>query len=111
MIILKIGGSILTNKDATKSEIDEKNLSRIANEIKSSLDNESKEIIIVHGAGSFGHPPAKEYKIGELFLTKKNILKKRIACKILRNGSDGHHSSQQLCEMDGRSENGSDGSF
>ena len=30
--------------------------------------------------------------------------------KILRNGSDGHHSSQQLCEMDGRSENGSDGS-
>ena len=75
MIILKIGGSILTNKDATKSEIDEKNLSRIANEIKSSLDYESKEIIIVHGAGSFGHPPAKEYKIGEP-LTKKNILKK-----------------------------------
>ena len=26
------------------------------------------------------------------------------------DGSDGHHSSQQLCEMDGRSENGSDGS-
>ena len=52
MIILKIGGSILTNKDAAESEIDEKNLSRIAKEIKSSLDNDSKEIIIVHGAGS-----------------------------------------------------------
>ena len=51
MIILKIGGSILTNKDAAESEIDEKNLSRIAKEIKSSLDNDSKEIIIVHGAG------------------------------------------------------------
>ena len=46
MIILKIGGSILTNKDAAESEIDEKNLSRIAKEIKSSLDNDSKEIII-----------------------------------------------------------------
>ena len=65
MIILKIGGSILTNKDAAESEIDEKNLSRIAKEIKSSLDNDSKEIIIAHGAALFGHPPAKEYKIGE----------------------------------------------
>jgi isopentenyl phosphate kinase len=36
-------------------------------EIKSSLDNSSKELIIVHGAGSFGHPPAKKYKIGEKF--------------------------------------------
>ena len=31
------------------------------------LDNSFKELIIVHGAGSFGHPPAKKYKIGEKF--------------------------------------------
>ena len=37
MIILKIGGSILTNKDAV-SEVDTKSLKRIASEIKSSLD-------------------------------------------------------------------------
>ena len=66
MIILKIGGSILTNKDAV-SEVDTKSLKRIASEIKSSLDNSFKELIIVHGAGSFGHPPAKKYKIGERF--------------------------------------------
>ena len=66
MIILKIGGSILTNKDAV-SEVDTKSLKRIASEIKSSLDNSFKELIIVHGAGSFGHPPAKKYKIGEKF--------------------------------------------
>ena len=66
MIILKIGGSILTNKDAV-SEVDTKSLKRIASEIKSSLDNSFKELIIVQGAGSFGHPPAKKYKIGEKF--------------------------------------------
>ena len=67
MIILKIGGSILTNKDSADSEVDTKSLKRIASEIKASLDNSAKELVIVHGAGSFGHPPAKKYKIGEAF--------------------------------------------
>jgi isopentenyl phosphate kinase len=67
MIILKIGGSILTNKDAPESEVDTESLKRIALEIKASLDNSPKDLIIVHGAGSFGHPPAKKYRIGEPF--------------------------------------------
>jgi isopentenyl phosphate kinase len=67
MIILKIGGSILTNKDSLESEVDSDSLKRIASEIKASLDNSPKELIIVHGAGSFGHPPAKKYRIGEAF--------------------------------------------
>ena len=67
MIILKLGGSILTNKDSKESEVDTEILKRIASEIKNSLDSSSKELIIVHGAGSFGHPPAKKYKIGEVF--------------------------------------------
>ena len=58
MIILKIGGSILTNKDSKTSEVDAVSLKRIASEIKRSLDNSDKELVIVHGAGSFGHPPA-----------------------------------------------------
>ena len=81
MIILKIGGSILTNKDSTESEIDAVSLKRIASEIKASLDVSDKELIIVHGAGSFGHPPAKEYKIGEVF-EKSEYPQKRIGfCK------------------------------
>jgi isopentenyl phosphate kinase len=47
--------------------VDNESLKRIASEIKASLDNSFKELIIVHGAGSFGHPPAKKYKIGEKF--------------------------------------------
>ena len=81
MIILKIGGSILTNKDSVESEIDGESLKRIAGEIKSSLDVSDKKLIIVHGAGSFGHPPAKEYRIGEAF-DKEEYPQKRIGfCK------------------------------
>lgn len=77
MIILKIGGSSLTNKDSSKSEVNSDSLKRIALEIKSSLDNSAKELIVVHGAGSFGHPPAKKYKIGEVF-DKSEYPQKRI---------------------------------
>jgi isopentenyl phosphate kinase len=67
MIILKIGGSILTNKDSSVSEVNPVALKRIASEIKASLDISPKQLIIVHGAGSFGHPPAKKHRIGEEF--------------------------------------------
>ena len=82
MIILKIGGSILTNKDSIESEVDGESLKRIALEIKSSLDNSFKELIIVHGAGSFGHPPAKKYKIGERFEQSEYPQKRIGFCEI-----------------------------
>ena len=81
MIILKIGGSILTNKDST-SEVDELSLKRIASEIKSSMDNSPKHLVIVHGAGSFGHPPAKKYKIGEAFDESEYPQKRLGFCEI-----------------------------
>ncbi len=82
LIILKIGGSILTNKDSKESQINSVNLKRIVGEIKKSLDNSYKELIIVHGAGSFGHPHAKKHKIGEAF-KKEQYPQKRIGfCEI-----------------------------
>ena len=71
MIILKIGGSILTKKDSAKPEVDYDNLNRIAQEIEESLkeDNITSDLadglILIHGAGSFGHPPADKYKIND----------------------------------------------
>lgn len=73
MIILKIGGSIITEKDSKEPKVDYKNLNRICNEIKESFSTENINadlmdgLVIVHGAGSFGHPPASEYKIGQPF--------------------------------------------
>ncbi|KZX17734.1 acetylglutamate kinase [Methanobrevibacter cuticularis] len=73
MIILKLGGSILTNKDLQTSEVNYTNLNRLSAEIKEAISNKNSNktlddgLIIIHGAGSYGHPPAKKYKIGESF--------------------------------------------
>ena len=73
MIILKLGGSVLTKKDSNYAEVNYENLNRIATEIhnaflvKDSNQDLSDGLIIVLGAGSFGHPLAKKYKIGKSF--------------------------------------------
>ncbi|MDR0372856.1 MAG: isopentenyl phosphate kinase family protein [Nitrososphaerota archaeon] len=60
-IILKLGGSAITDKTAEatpKTEI----INQLAEEIKrADLDN----LIVVHGGGSFGHPTAAKYAIKE----------------------------------------------
>ncbi|KON33755.1 MAG: hypothetical protein AC479_03230 [miscellaneous Crenarchaeota group-6 archaeon AD8-1] len=61
LTILKIGGSVITDKSgelSARTEI----INRIANEIKKANIN---QLIIVHGGGSFGHPIAKKYGIKE----------------------------------------------
>ncbi|MDR2966741.1 MAG: isopentenyl phosphate kinase family protein [Methanobacteriaceae archaeon] len=73
MIILKLGGSVLTKKDSNHAEVNYKNLNRIATEIhnfflvKDSNHDFADGLIIVHGAGSFGHPYAQKYQIGKPF--------------------------------------------
>ncbi len=60
--ILKIGGSILTDKNKPCS-IRPDQLTRVAEEIASTPDN----LVLVHGAGSFGHIPAKKFGLPESF--------------------------------------------
>jgi isopentenyl phosphate kinase len=78
--ILKIGGSILTDKSrelaARPLEI-----SRIAREISSQPD----DLVLVHGAGSFGHIPARKYRLSQEF----NLEGLRVT----------HNSVARLCEQ------------
>ncbi len=54
--VLKIGGSILTDKTRDNAaRLDE--ISRVAQEIAA----RPEDLVLVHGAGSFGHFPAKRY--------------------------------------------------
>ncbi len=57
--VLKIGGSVITDKNgdlaARTQEID-----RLAEEIKKA---DVRNLVIVHGGGSFGHPSAQKYAI------------------------------------------------
>jgi isopentenyl phosphate kinase len=58
-IVLKLGGSAITDKTVEASPKNEL-INRLAGEIKrADLDN----LIIVHGGGSFGHPTAAKYGI------------------------------------------------
>ena len=62
-IILKLGGSVVTDKDGELSAKTEA-INRIAEEIKrADIDN----LIIVHGGGSFGHPTAQKWNLKDGF--------------------------------------------
>lgn len=59
--ILKIGGSVITDKsEELKAQTDV--IDRLATEIEQAA---AKNLVIVHGGGSFGHPKAKQYGIKE----------------------------------------------
>ena len=58
MILIKLGGSVITDKSQFK-KFDREQASRLCGEIAES----GKDIIVVHGAGSFGHVLAKKYSI------------------------------------------------
>jgi len=58
MIILKLGGSVITDKSVPFS-VHQDVLTRLASEIKEA----GVEVVIVHGGGSFGHPVASKYEL------------------------------------------------
>lgn len=70
MQILKLGGSVITHKDKYFSS-DLENIRRLAHEIKESKED---SLIIVHGAGSFGHPVAKKYSISDGLKSKDQLI-------------------------------------
>jgi isopentenyl phosphate kinase len=70
LIILKIGGSVLTKKESGKPKVNYRNLNRIVKEISESL---KQKLIIIHGAGSFGHPIVKKYGIGKKITNVKDF--------------------------------------
>lgn len=65
-VILKIGGSVITEKGsvsaARQGEID-----RISHEIAAFKSDTDLDMILVHGAGSFGHPQAMKYSLDKEF--------------------------------------------
>ena len=58
-ILLKFGGSLITKKNSDIPKINIDNLE----EIGKLLNNDKYDLIIVHGAGSFGHPIAEKFNL------------------------------------------------
>lgn len=69
MFIIKLGGSVITDK-SRKSHFKQNIMDRLSTEIKKA----NKKIILVHGAGSFGHISAKEYNLNQGYKNHKQLL-------------------------------------
>jgi len=70
LTILKLGGSVITDKRAENGVVKVNEIQRIAKEISGFKG----KLIIVHGAGSFGHPQAKKYALNEGFNVSGSIV-------------------------------------
>lgn len=62
LVIIKLGGSVITDKNRYMTA-DKRNIARLAKEIAAARRTKKFALVIVHGAGSFGHMPAKKYRI------------------------------------------------
>lgn len=65
MIFLKLGGSLITEKDVPETPRRDV-LSRLADEIRQAVHaNPELRLVVGHGSGSFGHPAAAKYRTHE----------------------------------------------
>lgn len=69
LTVLKLGGSVITNKGRIFSA-STRRISRLMTEICSSI---AGALIIVHGGGSFGHFLAKRYKLQEGYVDRSQV--------------------------------------
>ncbi|HNX48306.1 MAG TPA: kinase, partial [Methanomassiliicoccales archaeon] len=68
MILVKLGGSVITDKGRYRT-FDPETTDRLAEEIART----GQDVMVVHGAGSFGHMLAKEHRL-HLGLTEDSQL-------------------------------------
>ena len=68
MILIKFGGSVITDKSRYRT-FNADRVKRLCKEIKDS----GEKVIIVHGAGSFGHVLAKENRLNDGYLSDSQI--------------------------------------
>lgn len=57
--MLKLGGSVITDKSSEEPRTNESNMKRLAKEIGHAYGTGKLSLIIIHGAGSFGHTIVK----------------------------------------------------
>ncbi len=74
LIVLKLGGSLFTDK-STPYKLRESVIKAVAAEIKECIDlGLIKNLVIVHGVGSFGHPPVLKYNLHKGFRNKDQLI-------------------------------------
>ncbi len=73
LIVLKLGGSVLTDKDIPFMS-NRANLDRLSKEIALGLNRDRNNLVLIHGAGSFGHPMVYKTRIHEGITRPEQLL-------------------------------------
>ncbi|MBN1159745.1 MAG: hypothetical protein JXA43_00715, partial [Candidatus Diapherotrites archaeon] len=60
ILLLKLGGSVITEKNLALTARED-TIERLASEIAEAKEEGDFDLVIVNGAGSFGHYPVQEY--------------------------------------------------
>ncbi|HDO19139.1 MAG TPA: isopentenyl phosphate kinase family protein [Thermoplasmatales archaeon] len=68
MILIKLGGSVITDKQKERTA-----KLNVIERLSREIADAGKDVIIVHGAGSFGHIPAKRYGLHNGFSSKEQL--------------------------------------
>jgi len=74
LIILKLGGSVITDKASVAPKANLENIIRLGKEIFEAYSSEKFRLILIHGAGSFGHGIVKETGIDKGINKKEDLL-------------------------------------
>ena len=73
LFIIKVGGSVITDKTSDVPKVNYENLERVAEEIGKAYKNGQKRMILVHGAGSYGHPIVKRSGIHKGIVNEEQV--------------------------------------
>ena len=71
LCLIKLGGSIITNTEKHRSA-KKAAIKRMLKEIKEAKEQSGLNVVIGHGQGSFGHPPAQKYKVNEGLINEES---------------------------------------
>lgn len=72
LYIIKVGGSLLTDKSKTKSKFRKKIVSSVIKQIIEAKKQENFDLILVHGAGAYPHFLTTKYRLNDGFKGPKS---------------------------------------
>ena len=64
-VLVKLGGSLITEKTDPRGAVRREVIARLASEIGSAAPRMAERLVLGHGSGSFGHVAAREHGIAE----------------------------------------------
>ncbi|KAM3449598.1 hypothetical protein MY3296_006818 [Beauveria thailandica] len=74
-VVVKLGGAAITDKSApdTLSRNIDSLMDSVAHAYHHVLRPRGRQLILIHGAGSFGHPPAKKYQVKAGWTARQDV--------------------------------------